>query len=377
MYLVHHGGCSPTHSLTHMRLYDLDLPALRSLLLDHGEPTYRAEQLWEWLYGHLATSFDQMTNLPLLLRQILAAKTTIGVADVVNELHSPDGRARKDLLRLGDGEMVEAVLMRYQRRRTVCVSTQIGCAVGCGFCATGQMGFRRDLTSGEITCQIVHFARVLRAEGERLTNVVLMGMGEPLLNYEASIAAVRRLNHPRGVNLGQRHFTISTAGIVPGIKRLAEEGLQSRLAISLHAATNGLRNELVPLNRRYGLDELFQACSYYTAQTGRRITIEWTLIENVNDGEEQAQALAARISGLPFHVNIIPLNPTAGYDGRPPSRDKTAAFAAILAGERIPNTIRVRRGAAIQAGCGQLRQRHQNKIGVSDRVEEHEKPIDQ
>ena len=360
-----------------MRLYDLDLPALRSLLLDHGEPSYRAEQLWEWLYGHLATSFDQMTNLPLSLRQMLVAETTIGAADVVNKLRSPDGRARKDLLRLRDGEVVEAVLMRYQRRWTVCVSAQIGCAVGCRFCATGQTGFSRDLTSGEIVCQVVHFARVLRAEGERLTNVVLMGMGEPLLNYEASIAAIRRLNHPRGFDLGQRRFTISTVGIVPGINRLAEEGLQSRLAISLHAATNGLRNELVPLNPQYGLDELFQACNYYTARAGRRVTIEWTLIKNVNDGEEQARALAARVSGSPFHVNIIPLNPTAGYDGRPPSRDKIAAFAAILTSERIPNTIRVRRGVAILAGCGQLRRRHRSKIGVSDRVAEDKKPIDQ
>ena len=360
-----------------MRLYDLDLAATRSLLLDHGEPSYRADQLWKWLYGHLATSFDQMSNLPLRLRRMLAAETTIGAAEVVNVMSSPHGRARKDLLRLEDGEMVEAVLMRYERRRTVCVSTQIGCAVGCEFCATGQMGFRRDLSSGEIIAQVAHFERVLRTEGKHLTNVVFMGMGEPFLNYEASLAAVRRLNHPLGLNLGQRHFTISTAGLVPGIYRLAGEGLQSRLAISLHAATNDLRDKLVPLNRRHGLDELFDACRDYAARVGRRITVEWTLIENVNDGEEQALALAARITHLPFHVNIIPLNPTASYRGRPPSRERTAAFAAVLRAEGVPYTIRVRRGSDIQAGCGQLHQRHQSGNPVSAEFEARGEPVDQ
>ncbi len=340
-----------------IRLYDLDLPALQSLLQDWREPTYRARQLWEWLYIHLATGFDQMTNLPQSLRERLAAETTIGVPQVVDTLQSADGETRKDLLRLEDNETVEAVLMQYERRRTACISTQAGCPIGCAFCATGQMGFRRDLTSGEIVAQVLHFARILRAEGERLTNVVLMGMGEPLLNYDSSLAAIRRLIHPQGFNLGQRHITLSTVGLVPGIKRLAEEGLQITLAISLHAATDNLRDQLVPINHHYGLDALFEACHRYVEHTGRRVSFEWALIEGVNDTSEQAQALAARLTGLLAHVNLIPLNPTSGYAGHPSSRDRITAFAAVLERYRIPHTLRVRRGVDIQAGCGQLRQR--------------------
>jgi 23S rRNA (adenine2503-C2)-methyltransferase len=340
-------------------LYDLDLPALQSLLKEWGQPSYRARQLWEWLYVHLASDLDQMSNLPRALRQRLAAKTRIGVPQVADTIQSSDGSTRKDLLHLDDDETVEAVLMRYERRRTVCISTQVGCAVGCPFCATGQMGFRRDLSSGEIVAQVLHFARVLRDEGrdERLSNVVLMGMGEPLLNYDNSLAAVRRLIHPDGFNLGQRHVTLSTVGIVPGIERLAAEELQITLAVSLHAATDRLRDQLVPINRRYNLDALFEACYRYAEHTRRRISFEWALIEGVNDTPTQARALAARLKGILAHVNLIPLNPTASYARRPSSQAALDGFTAILERHRIPYTVRVRRGVDIQAGCGQLRQR--------------------
>jgi 23S rRNA (adenine2503-C2)-methyltransferase len=338
-------------------LYDLDLPSLQSLLQDWGEPAYRARQLWEWLYVHLATGFDQMTNLPLSLRQALAEETVIDVPEVVDTVESADRETRKDLLRMMDGETIEAVLMEYERRRTACISTQVGCAVGCAFCATGQMGFRRDLSSGEIVAQALHFARSLRTEGERLTNVVLMGMGEPLLNYDNSLSAIRRLIHPQGLNLGQRRITLSTVGIVPGIKRLAEEDLQITLAVSLHAATDQLRDQLIPINRRYGLDALFEACHHYVAQTRRRISFEWALIAGINDTAEQTLALAARLKGILAHVNLIPLNPTQGHDGRPSSQAAIDAFTATLERQRIPYTVRVRRGTNIQAGCGQLRQR--------------------
>lgn len=341
-----------------IRLYDFDFPTLQSLLADWGEPVYRARQLWEWLYVHLATDFDQMANLPRPLRERLAAETTIGVPQVVNTVRSADGETHKDLLRLQDGETIETVLMRYERRRTACISTQVGCAIGCAFCATGQMGFRRHLTSGEIVAQVLHFARVLRDAGEPLTNVVLMGMGEPLLNYEASLAAIHRLVDPQAFNLGQRHVTLSTVGIVPGIQRLAKEGLQITLAVSLHAATDPLRDQLVPINRRYGLDTLFETCYNYVERTGRRISFEWALIEGVNDTPEQAQALAARLKGLLAHVNLIPLNPTSTYEGRPSSRARIAAFTAALERNHVPYTLRVRRGVDIQAGCGQLRQRN-------------------
>ncbi|HEY74883.1 MAG TPA: 23S rRNA (adenine(2503)-C(2))-methyltransferase RlmN [Thermoflexia bacterium] len=339
-------------------LYDLDFPALRSLVEGWGEPAYRARQLWEWLYVHLADNFDRMTNLPKALRRRLAEETTVGAPEVVDTLVSSDGQTRKDLLRLRDGETVEVVLMRYERRRTVCVSTQVGCSIGCAFCATGQAGFRRNLTAGEIVAQVLHFARVLRAEGERVTNVVLMGMGEPLLNYEASLAAIRRLIDPQGFRLGQRHITLSTVGVVPGIDRLAREGLQITLAVSLHAATDDLRDRLVPINRKYPLDDLFAACHRYVERTGRRISFEWALIAGVNDTTVQAEALAARLGGLLAHVNLIPLNPTPGYEGHPSPPEAIAAFTAVLDRRRIPYTVRLRRGIEIQAGCGQLRHRN-------------------
>ncbi len=344
-------------------LTDLDFPTLQSLLADGGQPRYRARQLWEWLYVHLADSFDQMTNLPLSLREKLKTETELGLPEIAASQVSGDSLTRKDLLRLADGETIEAVLMRYELRRTACISTQAGCPVGCVFCATGQTGFRRNLSSGEIVAQALHFARVLRAEGQMLTNVVLMGMGEPLLNIEATLAAIRRLTDPAGFHLGQRHITISTVGIVPGIDRLTEElssegaPAQVTLAISLHAATDELRDRLVPINRRYPLDELFAACHRAFARSGRRISVEWVLIGGVNDSQQQAEALAARLVGLPAHVNLIPLNPTPAYSGAPSSRQAIAAFTAVLERQRIPHTVRVRRGVEIQAGCGQLRAR--------------------
>ncbi len=339
--------------------YDLSLASLQTLLQNWGEPAYRARQLWKWAYIHLATDFDQMSNLPKSLRERLAAKMIVGVPKVADMVQSSDGETRKDLLCLRDGETVETVLMRYQRRRTVCISTQVGCAAGCAFCATGQMGFRRHLTSGEFVAQVLHFARILHNEskGERLTNVVLMGMGEPLLNYDASLAAIRCLIHPQGFNLGQRHITLSTVGIIPGIERLSKENLQITLAVSLHAATDQLRDQLVPINRRYGLDALFETCHRYAERTGRRISFEWALIEGVNDTIDQAQALVTRLAGILAHVNLIPLNPTSSYAGRPANQSALGSFTAVLERHHIPHTVRVRRGADIQAGCGQLRQR--------------------
>ncbi len=340
-------------------LYDLDRSTLQSLLESWGESSYRARQLWEWLYVHLADSFDQMTNLPLSLREKLARETSISAPQVVDTAQSSNKETRKDLLCLADGETVEAVLMRYERRRTVCISTQVGCALGCPFCATGQTGFCRNLTSGEIVAQTLHFARELQAQGERLTNVVLMGMGEPLANYDASLAAIRCMIDPRGFKLGQRHITLSTVGLIPGIERLAEEGLQITLAISLHAATDKLRVRLVPINRRYGLDALFKACHHYVERTGRRISFEWALIEGVNDLPEQAHELAIRLKGLLAHVNLIPLNPSLAYAGQRSSDERIAAFTAVLNRHHTSYSIRVRRGVEIQAGCGQLRQRRQ------------------
>lgn len=342
-------------------IYDLTHSALQALLEGWGEPSYRADQVWEWLYVHLVGSFDEMTNLPKDLRQRLAERASLDTLDLVDTVRTADGSTRKDLLGLRDGETIEAVLMRYETRRTACLSTQVGCAMGCPFCATGQMGFQRNLTSGEIVAQAIHFARHLQEGGERLTNVVLMGMGEPLANYDNSLAAIRRLNNPDGFRLGQRHITLSTAGLAPEIRKLAREDLQITLAISLHAATDELRDRLAPVNRRYDLDALFKACSQYAEQTGRRISFEWALIEGVNDTPDQAHALANRLhNALPgslAHVNLIPLNPSRGYQERRAGEEAVKTFTAILDRRRVPYTIRLGRGATIQAGCGQLRQR--------------------
>ncbi len=341
-------------------LYDLDLGGLEALLRDWGEPRYRADQIWTWLYRHLATEFAQMTSLSKSLRAKLEAQTVLYVPPVVTVEESIDGETRKDLLEMADGERVEVVLMRYIDRRSACISTQVGCAVGCEFCATGQMGLRRSLTSGEIVAQVLHLERELRAQGQHLTNVVLMGMGEPFLNYDNTLAALKRLIHPQGLQIGQRRITLSTAGIVPGIRRFAGEELQVNLAVSLHAATDELRNQLMPVNRRYGIDALFGAVQDYIEKTNRRVTFEWVLIDGINDTPDQATALAARVTGMLAQVNLIALNPTAGYAGRPSPADRIEAFTQILDRRHIPYTLRLRRGSDIQAGCGQLRAKSAN-----------------
>jgi len=338
-------------------LYDLDLPALEALLAGWGASRELARHVWEWVYRRTVTDVEQMTTLPPALRERLAAETALYVPPVLAWQEDPDGETRKDLLRLEDGQQIEVVLLRYRERRSACISTQVGCACGCRFCATGQMGFVRDLSAGEIVVQVVHLQRELAARRERLSNVVLMGMGEPLLNTEHTLAAIRRLVDPRAFGFAQRRITLSTAGIVPGIERLTEEDLQVNLAISLHAATDDLRSQLVPINRRYPLDELFAALQSYTAQTRRRVMLEWVLIDGVNDTREQAEALVARLARVPAHVNLMRLNATEGYIERPSTPEAVEAFTAVLDRARIRHTMRQRRGGAIAAGCGQLRSR--------------------
>lgn len=334
-------------------LYELTRQQLGDLVAGWGEPRFRAKQVWAWLYDKRAASFDEMTNLPKALRERLKAETTLGSLDVAAEQSSSDGTVKR-LYRLPDGQMIESVLMPYDDdRRTACISTQAGCAMGCVFCATGQMGFARHLTPAEIFEQAMLFARDLEAEGERLSNVVLMGMGEPFHNYDATIAAVRRLMDDLGI--GARHITVSTVGLVPMIRRFADEGLQVKLAISLHAATDEERSALLPVNRRYPLGELMEACRYYVEKTGRRVTFEWTAIQGQNDTPEQARALGKLLKGLLCHVNIIPLNPTGGYAYGPSAAERVNRFVEILGEYGISATVRVRRGIDINAGCGQLK----------------------
>jgi 23S rRNA (adenine2503-C2)-methyltransferase len=244
--------------------------------------------------------------------------------------------------------------MGYARRITLCISSQAGCAMGCVFCATGQMGFRRHLSSGEILAQVLYFARPLQSQDRRLTNIVVMGMGEPFHNYDNTMQAIDRLNDSSGFNFGARRFTVSTVGLPSMIRRFADERRQVNLAISLHASDDALRTSMLPVNRKFGIDEVLAACRYYAVQTGRRVTFEWALIHGVNDSPEQARNLGARLRGLLCHVNAIPLNPTAGYAGKATSRDTAVRFKAELERLGIPCTVRLRRGIDIAAGCGQL-----------------------
>lgn len=334
-------------------IYTLTPAALTALIAAWGEPRFRAGQIHDWLYTRRAASFAAMTELPKALRERLNAAFTLGSLELDAEQVSRDGTVKR-LYRLHDGQLIESVLMEYDDdRRTACISTQAGCAMGCVFCATGQMGFMRHLTADEIFEQALYFARDLEARGERLSNIVLMGMGEPFHNYEATVAALRRLMDDLGI--GARHITVSTVGLVPMIDRFADEGLKVRLAISLHAATDQERSALLPVNRRYPLADLMRSVRDYTDKTGRRVSFEWTLIQSENDTPEQAHALGRLLKGLLCHVNVIPLNPTQGFDGDPSAAGRIETFIAILGDYGIPATMRVRRGIDIDAGCGQLK----------------------
>lgn len=358
-----------------MLIYDLDLPTLESVLKEWNEPAYRAMQIWQGLYQHLYSSPEQISNLPNPLREKLAQEFTFTPFAIKTFIDSADKSTRKTLFQLPDGNLIEAVLMRYgdpadehsphpnpspksgrgaSGRRTLCISTQAGCAMGCVFCATGQMGFKRNLTSGEIAAQVIHYAQMLKERNETVSNIVFMGMGEPFHNYENIMAAIDRLNDADGFKFGARRMTVSTVGLVPQIKRFADEQRQVNLAISLHAVDDEARLAIMPVNKRYKIDEVIAACKYYIEKTHRRVTFEWALINGVNDSPEMARKLAARLKGLLCHVNAIPLNPTQGYDGKATNRQRAQKFKETLEQAGIPCTIRMRRGIDIHAGCGQL-----------------------
>ena len=340
--------------------YDHDLAALGELL--GSEPAYRARQLFDGLHRRLLEP-DEMTDLPKGLRATFAELLPAGL-DAVTEQRSSDGETVKVLWRLTDGATIETVLMHYRDRSTVCVSTQAGCAMGCGFCATGQAGFARQLTTGEIVEQVVKAARL--AAPRRLSNVVLMGMGEPLANYDNVWPAIERMHGPMGISA--RHITVSTVGIVPGIRRLATEALPVNLAVSLHAANDKLRDELVPINRRYPIGVLMAACRDNLAAKNRRLSFEWALIDAVNDRPSDASELAALARPLRAHVNLIPLNPTPGWPttGSPP--EKVRWFRDHLIELGVNATVRRNRGTDIDAACGQLRADHVVRNGPPSAV---------
>ena len=327
--------------------YDATKEDVAALLAD--EKPFRVKQVWEGLHTRLAEP-SEMTELPAALRTRLEAQLPHAL-ETAAESTSDGGNTRKWLWKLDDGALVESVLMHYRDRSTVCVSTQAGCAMACGFCATGQAGFDRNLTTGEIVEQVVRAARAARPR--RLSNVVFMGMGEPMANYDRVWAAIRRLHDDLGISA--RHLTLSTVGIIPGIRRLATEVLPVNLAVSLHAANDELRDELVPINRRYPIPALVEACREYIDAKGRRLSFEWAMIHGVNDRDRDAVELAAIARSLHAHVNLIPLNPTADYDtpGSPIARVRE--FRDLLKNLGANATVRQNRGTSIDAACGQLR----------------------
>jgi 23S rRNA (adenine2503-C2)-methyltransferase len=350
--------------------YGVRREELEVLLAD--EPRYRVDQAWAGLYEQLAAP-DEMTTLPRALRARLTAALPPALAVAVEQV-SDGGDTVKWLWDLIDGARVETVLMHYGDRSTVCVSTQAGCAMACGFCATGQAGFERHLTVGEIVEQVARAARRARQDGRRLSNVVYMGMGEPLANYDPTWGSVERVHGELG--LSARHLTVSTVGLVPGIRRLAGEPLPVNLAVSLHAADDELRDELVPINRRYPLSTLMDACAGYLQAKGRRLSFEWALIDGVNDRDRDALQLVERARSLPLaaHVNLIPLNPTPGYAVRGTPMRRVRAFRDVLQRSGVNATIRRTRGTEIDAACGQLRAGHQVRPPAPTPVELARRP---
>ena len=340
-------------------LLDLAKPELEALLAGWGEPRFRARQVSRWALARGVTGFEQMSDLPQALRSRLARELALDPLNVTATVESDDGATAKVLLDLGGGDAVEAVRMDYdpdarggqtKHRATVCVSTQVGCAMGCVFCATGQQGFTRNLTASEILGQVLHFSRT-----QCISNVVFMGMGEPLANYAATLTAIRWMIDADAMHLRARGITVSTVGPRSGIRRLAGEGLQVGLAISLHAPDDELRRRLIPTAAGTSIDELLAAAREYIERRGRRVTFAYALLDGVNDSVEQARALAARVRGMQAHVNLIPYNPTAGEGLRRPSRERVRAFQRELQSAGANATVRVERGVEIAAACGQLR----------------------
>ena len=337
----------------------LRLEELQEKLDELGEPKYRAGQIADWLHKKRVTSFDEMTDLPQSLRAELVRQFSFDKIDIVRVLGSKDS-TQKFLFRLPDGNLIESVLIpaspalygEKSDRRTICISTQVGCAYGCKFCASGLEGFSRNLRANEIVDQII---AVERASGEKIDNIVFMGMGEPFANFENLTRAIRIINSPWGLGIGARHITVSTSGLAPQIRKLADEPTQVRLAVSLHGATDEVRDRIMPINRRYNIDMLLSACDYYISRKKQRLTFEYILIAGVNDSDEQAHLLAKHARRLSAKVNLIPYNTVEGLPWSRPSRNRQENFLSILRAAGIAGTLRREKGHDIEAACGQLR----------------------
>lgn len=348
-------------SKPHLRNFGLD--ELEGIIKGLGEPAFRAQQIFQWIHRKGIAAWEEMTNIPKGLKTHLANNFRIEGLPVLKRQESQRDDTVKYLLRLPDGETIETVLMSYdppagKERQTLCVSTQVGCPLNCAFCATGKSGFIRNLEVHEIIGQVLAVNRDLAQAGRNpISNLVFMGMGEPLINYDNLIKGINILHHPLGLNISLRRISVSTSGIVPGIYRLADEGLPIVLAISLHAPNNVLRNRLMPINLRYPLEELMQACHYWVEKTNRRITFEYILLSGVNDSRQHAAELADLLKGLLANVNLIPFNAFHDVDFQKPSRNRIIAFRKYLASRGINAVVREEKGGDIDAACGQLRRR--------------------
>jgi len=333
-------------------IHGLSREELAVLLAGMNVPRYRVDQIWSWLYVKRAAEWTAMTNLPAELREQLAGAFCLDSA-LAAGIEGEAGRTRKILVGLNDGEQVEEVLIPGGNdRKTVCISSQAGCRFHCAFCASGQAGFRRNLEAGEMVGQVILAAK---AYNDRPSNVVFMGIGEPFDNYDAVLKAVRIINDKDGLGIGARKITISTCGVIPGIEKLAGEGLQVELSVSLHASADELRSKLMPVNRKYPLAQLIETCRKYFDKTGRIITFEYTLIRGLNDSASHARALVTLFSGLPSRVNLIPLSPVEEFTGQASSREKAEVFMEILGRAGINVTFRESKGSSLKAACGQLR----------------------
>ncbi|WP_027339151.1 23S rRNA (adenine(2503)-C(2))-methyltransferase RlmN [Halonatronum saccharophilum] len=334
-----------------MELIGSDISDLENLIKELDQPKFRAKQLFSWLYNKKVDKIKEMTNLSKELRAKLEKKTRIERLKLIKSQESSDGTV-KYLFGLSDGNKIESVYMPYRDgRRSICISTQVGCGMGCNFCATGLHGLSRNLTAGEIVNQILTVEDIT---GEEISNVVFMGMGEPLANYDRVLKAIRLINSEQGMNIGMRRITLSTCGLIPQIESLAQEKLQLTLAISLHAANNKLRSQMMPINAKYPVEELIPACKRYTELTGRRITFEYAIVDGLNDSYAHARELAKLLRGMLAHVNLIPINEVEGIDYTRPQRRSINLFKEELDKLNIPATIRVERGGDIDAACGQL-----------------------
>lgn len=335
------------------RVYENDAAGLAAWCKSHGYPEYRAEQIRRWIFGRRANQFSEMHDVPAAIRGQLEAEFSLFPARRVKHQVASD-RTEKLLLELHDGQLIECVLMREPDRRTICISTQVGCAMGCVFCASGMLGLKRNLTTGEILEQVLRLDRLLE-KGEQITNVVVMGIGEPLANLKSLVPALDTLNEKGGLGLGARRITVSTVGLPEKIRELARLGKQYNLAVSLHAPNDELRNRLVPVNDKIGIDAILDAADDYFEMTGRRLTYEYVLLSGVNDDPSHARQLAKRLQSRIAHVNLIPMNGVSELEFVAPSAPRTEEFVQVLESFGIPATVRKRKGADIDAACGQLR----------------------